>query len=135
MPNRTTRNTEDRKDRNGHILIVDDERAIRRLAKRVLSTHGYRVTACATGAEAIEAYAKLHAKVDLVILDMLMPKMNGVETLVQLKQMNPAVRAVLCSAFVPDLSGRTIAGEGFVGFIAKPFGLDTLLMLVERHVQ
>ena len=131
-----TRNNTEGQDRcGGHILVVDDEKAIRGLTKRILNLNGYRVTTCGGGAKAVDVYSGLHDEIDLVILDMIMPTMNGVETLRQLQQISPTVRAVLCSAFIPDLKGHTIADEGFVGFIAKPFGIDDLLTIVDRHMK
>jgi len=118
-----------------HVLVVDDEKAIRGLADRILASKGYRVTRCASGAEAVEVYSRLSGEIDLVILDMLMPNMNGFETLRLLKQADPSVRAILCSAFIPDLAGSSIAEEGFVGFIAKPFRIKDLLKLTNQHTK
>ena len=135
MSNRTSNATDASNDCQRHILVVDDEKAIRRLAKRIFNSEGYRVTMCASGSRAVDVYAKLRDQIDLVILDMFMPDMDGLETLRQLKQMNPTVRAILCSAYIPDLGKRTIKGEGFVGFIAKPFELIALLTLAQRHLE
>jgi CheY-like chemotaxis protein len=115
--------------------MVDDEMPILGLAERILTASGYSVTTCASGAEAVEVYSRLHDEIDLVILDMLMPKMNGAETLRQLQQIDPTVRAILCSAFIPDLKGRTVAAEGFVGFISKPFLVDDLLAIIDLHMK
>ena len=131
----TKSNTEGQDHRDRHILVVDDEKAIRGLTKRILTLKGYSVTTCAGGAKAVDAYSRLRDEIDLVILDMIMPTMNGIETLRQLKQIDPTVRAILCSAFIPDLKGRTVADEGFVGFISKPFGIDDLLATIDLHVK
>jgi CheY-like chemotaxis protein len=135
MTNRTKSNAEGQDRRDGHILMVDDEMPILGLAERILTASGYSVTTCASGAEAVEVYSRLHDEIDLVILDMLMPKMNGAETLRQLQQIDPTVRAILCSAFIPDLKGRTVAAEGFVGFISKPFLVDDLLAIIDLHMK
>ncbi|MDP6544102.1 MAG: response regulator [Phycisphaerae bacterium] len=132
-PTKSQTEAQDRRDR--HILMVDDEVAILRMTKRILTVKGYDVTTCASGAEAVEVYSKLHDKIDLVILDMIMPKMNGAETLIQLKQIDPTVRVVLCSAFIPDLKGHTVAAEGFVGFLSKPFQVNALLAIINLHVK
>ena len=118
-----------------HILVVDDDKAVRHLAQNILSSQGYSVTQCTDGAEAVDIYAKLGKQIDLVILDMLMPDMNGVETFRLLKQIDPRVKAILCSAFVPDFDGRSIAEEGFSDFIAKPFAVTELLKLTKRHIK
>jgi len=135
MANRTKSNTEGQDHRDGHILVVDDERAIRELTKRILTFEGYSVTTCAGGTKAVDVYSKLRDEIDLIILDMIMPEMNGVETLRQLKQIDSTVRVILCSAFIPDLNGHTIAAEGFVGFIAKPFKIDDLLAIIDLHMK
>jgi CheY-like chemotaxis protein len=134
MPNRTEK-IEDADRRDRHILVVDDEKAIRGLAERILKAKGYRVTTCNGGTQAVDVYSKLADQIDLVILDMLMPDMTGLETLRQLKETDPSVRAILCSGFVPDLIGKSVANAGFVGFIAKPFEMNELLELAERHVK
>ncbi|MBT3198934.1 MAG: response regulator [Phycisphaerales bacterium] len=118
-----------------HILVVDDDTAVRHLTKSILSSQGYDVTQCSDGAKAVDIYAKLGKEIDLVILDMLMPDMNGVETFRLLKQINPRVNAILCSAFVPDFNGRLIAEEGFSAFIAKPFAVTEFLKLTKRHTK
>jgi two-component system cell cycle sensor histidine kinase/response regulator CckA len=135
MPNTTKNNTEAKPPRSKHVLVVDDERAIRKLAKRILTVKGYDVTTCSSGAKAVDAYSRLYDQIDLVLLDMIMPEMNGVETLRNLKQIDPTVRAILCSAFVPDLDGETISDEGFAAFIAKPFKVKDLLTLTKHHTK
>ena len=135
MSDSTPNNTEDHEANNRHILVVDDEKAIRGLANRILVSKGYRVTTCNGGAKAVELYSKISDQIDLVILDMLMPDMTGIETLRLLKKTDPAVQAILCSAFVPEVDGNSISKEGFVGFIAKPFKMDALLALAQRHLK
>jgi len=135
MANPTKNNTEDQEHRNGHILVVDDETAVRRLTKRILAIKGYSVTTCAGGAQAVKIYARDHDKIDLVILDMVMPGLNGTETLRQFKQIDPTVRVILCSAFVPDIKGHTVADEGFVDLISKPFKIDDLLAITDLHMK
>jgi len=135
MVNKARINTEDRNRRDGHILFVDDEVPILGLAERILTASGYSITTCVNGADAVEVYSRLHDEIDLVILDMVMPKMSGTETLRKLKQIDPTVRAILCSAFIPDLKGRTVAAEGFVGFISKPFQVDNLLAIADLHMK
>jgi two-component system cell cycle sensor histidine kinase/response regulator CckA len=135
MPNTTKNNTEAKPPRSKHILVVDDEQAIRKLAKRILTVKGYDVTTCSNGAKAVDAYSRLYDQIDLVILDMIMPEMNGVETLRNLKQIDPTVRAILCSAFVPDLDRETISDEGFAAFMSKPFKVNELLAMAADHTK
>jgi PleD family two-component response regulator len=99
MANRTKSHTESPDRRERHILVVDDEVALLGLAERILTNEEYSVTTCVSGAKAVEVYSRLHDEIDLVILDMVMPEMNGAETLRLLKKIDPTVRAILCSGF------------------------------------
>ena len=135
MVQRAKKESESRCRRKAHILVVDDDMPILKMAECILTDEGYRVTTCSSGAGAVEVYSKLHDEIDLVILDMVMPEMSGIETLRHLKLIDPTVRAILCSAFIPDLDGQAIAAEGFVSFIAKPFNTDDLLALAELHTR
>jgi len=79
--------------------VVDDEQTVRDLAARILRTLGCKVTTCNNGAEAVEYYRKAWKQTDLVILDMVMPEMNGRETFLAMRRINPDIRALLSSGY------------------------------------
>lgn len=111
------------------ILVVDDEEIVRNLAERMLIKAGYQVVSCENGEEALRLYRTAIGAIDLVVLDMMMPKMNGHDTFAAMKQFNPDVKVLLMSGF----SDRDVQGdltEGIVGFIHKPFQMRTFLMKV-----
>jgi CheY-like chemotaxis protein len=103
------------------ILLVDDEAAILEVSKEMLETLGYRVVTAATGMEAVEIYQNLGQKVDLVILDMIMPGMGGARTFDSLKSLNPDVKVLLSSGYSIDGEARDILARGCKGFIQKPY--------------
>lgn len=106
---------------NARILLVDDEQLVRELGADSLRNLGYKVTLCGDGEEAVEYYKKSWKEIDLVILDMIMPKMGGRETFLAMRDINPEIKAVLCSGFSSENESQEILDEGLLGFIAKPF--------------
>jgi PAS domain S-box-containing protein len=118
--------------RNGDelILVVDDEEAIRSLAKDTLECYGYRVLTTENGAEAIEVYREHKDEIGLVILDMVMPKMGGREAFIKLKELDPHVKAILSTGYSQDGKAQEILDSGVMGFIQKPYQLNELLSKV-----
>lgn len=114
-----------------HILIADDEAMVRDLAERMLTKSGYKVTKCADGAEAIESYHKAKDKIDLVLLDIIMPRMNGKDAFAAMKRDNPSVRTILMSGYSDHNVAETLE-QGMVGFLPKPFQMKQLLAIVRE---
>jgi two-component system cell cycle sensor histidine kinase/response regulator CckA len=118
----------------GTILLVDDEAAIRTLTHLALGMHGYRVLEAADGLQALEIYRREPGRIDLVILDVMMPKLSGPQTLERLLALDPAVRVVFTSgAHAGDLTEADRARS--VGFFAKPFRLEDLTNTVRTVLQ
>lgn len=111
---------------HGRILIVDDEEIIRQMAKDMLGYLGYEVESSPDGEAAVLYYKEHYKEVDLVILDMVMPKMGGKECFRALKEINPDVRAVLSTGFSRDGAAQEILDEGLVDFIQKPYRVGNL---------
>ena len=118
-----------------HVLVVDDEKAIRTLLAQILGKRGLTVTMCADGATAVSSYAENHHTIDLVFLDLVMPDMSGLDVMRAFKEINPSPRVILCSGYMPDLEGKTVAQHGFLAFLAKPFGVKAVLKMIDRHVE
>jgi PAS domain S-box-containing protein len=112
---------------SGHetILLADDEEMIRRLGKRILQRFGYQVVLAEDGKEAVEIYQREHAHIDLVILDVTMPRLSGPDAYRQLQQIDPQVRVLFSSGYATD---REAVGEyrQACGFIAKPYRVEEL---------
>ncbi|MCB1100195.1 MAG: response regulator [Verrucomicrobiae bacterium] len=117
-------------DGSGRILVADDEEVVRAVCSGMLRRHGYEVSTVGDGKEALE-YLASGAKVDLVILDLTMPRMSGKETLIQVRRRYPQIPVIISSGYLVDLDA--FAGE--VGsrpdaFVAKPFVINSMLRAV-----
>jgi len=114
----------------GMILLVDDEETVRTSTARLLETMGYRVIQAVDGADALDKYREKPNEIALVLLDMVMPVMDGPETFRKLEEINPGVRALLISGFSADSAADGLINEGAIGFIQKPFLPDKLAAAV-----
>ena len=119
---------------NETILFVDDEPMILEVGGEMLSELGYRVLAANGGQEALDIFASDHDRIDLVILDMIMPKLGGGETYDRLKAIDPDVRVILSSGYSIDGEASEILRKGCNGFIQKPFGLGQLSAKIREVV-
>jgi two-component system cell cycle sensor histidine kinase/response regulator CckA len=108
------------------VLLVDDEDIVIEIAKEMLASLGYDVLIARGGREALEIYEKERDTIDLVILDMIMPKMGGGEVYDQLKQINPGLKVLLSSGYSIDGQAGEILQRGCNGFIQKPFDMRRL---------
>jgi len=105
------------------ILLVDDEHMILDVSRQMLEKLGYTVLSAASGREAIEMYQKHLNEISLVIIDMIMPDLNGGETYDELKKITPEVKVLLASGYSMDGQAQDILGRGCNGFIQKPFNI------------
>jgi two-component system cell cycle sensor histidine kinase/response regulator CckA len=108
------------------ILLVDDEEQVLKLTVRVLNSLGYTVLEAMNGREAVDVYEREKDKIDLVILDMIMPAMGGDKAYELLKAINPDIRVLLCSGYSIDGHAMAILEQGCAGFIQKPFDIKRL---------
>jgi PAS domain S-box-containing protein len=114
----------------GHVLIIDDEHYICEICREMLTDFGYAVTTCDNGTDAISFYEHHSAEIDLVIIDMIMPKINGIQCFEQFKDINPRIKAILSTGYSLDEEAREILKTGVLGFIRKPFTGDDLKKIV-----
>ncbi len=108
------------------VLLVDDEDMIIEVGEEMLTVLGCRVITARSGREAAEVLAARGDAVDLVVLDMIMPGMNGRETFEAVKQVRPDVKVLLASGYSMDGEAAEIMKQGCDGFIQKPFNLNRL---------
>jgi PAS domain S-box-containing protein len=109
------------------VLVVDDEETIRSLVKDTLESYGYCVLVAENGEEAVRIYREMGERIDLVILDMVMPKMGGRETFQRLKELNPKVKALLSTGYSQNGKAQEILDSGVLGFLQKPYQTHELL--------
>lgn len=111
---------------SGTILLVDDESLVIDVGIPLLENLGYTVLSANSGREALEIYKSRHDAINLVILDMIMPDMDGTETFDQLKAFDADVNVLLSSGYSLDEKASQILERGCRGFIQKPFNLQEL---------
>lgn len=113
------------------VLIVDDAIFMRESIKKMLEGNGYYVAGEAgDGVEAIEVYRKV--KPDLVLLDITMPDMNGIEALKRIKQLDSNAKIIICSAMgYQDMIAQSIQ-SGAEDFIVKPFDATRLIAVIKK---
>lgn len=103
-----------------NILVVDDAEFMRMTLKRMVEAYGYTVVAEAgTGAAAVEEFAR--TRPDLVLLDITMPEMGGVEALRRIKEIDSAAKVVICSAVGQQAIVAQTVEYGAIDFVVKPF--------------
>jgi DNA-binding NtrC family response regulator len=116
------------------VLVVDDEAAVRRFAVRVLQRDGYDVLEAADGHEALEMLRARQVTVDLIVSDIVMPRINGVELMQAVSESHPGVPVVLMSGYATAaLSELGIATP--CSILPKPFPAERLLAEVHRCVR
>jgi two-component system cell cycle sensor histidine kinase/response regulator CckA len=114
------------------VLLVDDEDMILDVSRDLLEKLGYEVLTVKSGIEAIEVYRTSQKKIDIVILDMVMPKMGGGDTYEKLKEIDPAVKVLLSSGYSIDGQASKILSRGCDGFIQKPFDIKSLSFEIRK---
>jgi len=110
------------------ILVVDDERVVRDVLRRLLEKAGHQVLVADGGREGLETYRKNHHHLDLVIVDVMMPDMDGRDVLALMREVNPGVRAVLSSGYSVDGEGA-LATDG-VRLLQKPYALEDVTRVI-----
>ena len=116
-----------------NILICDDAAFMRMMIKDILTKNGYTVVGEAeNGAKAVEKYAEL--KPDLVLMDITMPEMDGIQALKKIKEADPSATVIMCSAMGQQAMVIESIQSGAKDFIVKPFQADRVLEAVRKVV-
>ena len=109
------------------ILVVDDEEAIRAVANRILTRHGYRVVVAANGVEGLKMYDEHHADLAAIITDVSMPEMDGPAMIAALRERKVEIPIIVSSGYIPEEGAGRLLDTGTEFFISKPFSADGLL--------
>ncbi len=108
------------------ILVVEDDPTLLELTGEILETLGYQPICAADGAEALEIVAETDDPIHLVLSDVAMPGMGGVELAVGLQRCNPTIPIVLMSGYAPDPMGGGFSSENLAAWLQKPFSVNAL---------
>lgn len=126
---------EGRRSRGEHALVVDDDAGVRRSFSRVLRQAGYVVSDAEDGLAALEFLGQTARAVDVVLLDLDMPRMGGEEALGQIKRKHPHIPVIIVSAHTASDVLASVRGRGAHAMIAKPCGPEELLSYVGRALE
>jgi two-component system chemotaxis response regulator CheY len=118
---------------SGKILIVDDSALSRRTLRRILESAGYEAVEADDGMAALELY--FLEKPDLVLLDLVMKGMYGLDVLVKLREMDQEARVIVASADIQSSTRKMVDEAGALGFITKPFVSEQVIAAVEAVLE
>jgi CheY-like chemotaxis protein len=115
----------------GRVLLVDDEKEVIEVCKEMLETLGYEVLVAGAGAQALSVVQNDTKGIDLMILDVVMPGMDGVQTYEAVRHLNPDIRVLVCSGLSPKQKIRQMIDKGCRDFLLKPFDIVKLSKKIE----
>jgi len=108
------------------VLLIDDEEMVINISEMMLKNLGYKVLKAHSGSEGLQLFEENQSKIDLIISDLEMPKMNGEEVMDKLRAIDPQIKVMLSSGALTDTDEQYVMNKGFNGFLKKPYNLDTL---------
>lgn len=118
----------------GVVLVIDDEKAVREAVVDILAFEGLEAITAVNGETGIALYREREAEVLLVLLDLSMPGLNGIETLKQLKQINPQVKVLLSSGYSREELNQQINTTDIAGFLQKPYSTHHLTRIIRSQL-
>jgi two-component system cell cycle sensor histidine kinase/response regulator CckA len=117
---------------SGTVLVVDDQEAVRNVARQMLERAGLTVLLASNGHQAIKTFRKHAGEIAIVLLDLTMPDMDGEEVFRSLRRIRPDAQVILSSGYGEDEIAPRLAGESPAGFLQKPYQAAELLAKVRR---
>lgn len=117
---------------NGHVLVVDDEDAVRATAAQMIAYFGFEVKQAGSGPQALDLVRTSPNPFDLVLLDLTMPGMDGYATFTALRELRPGLRIVVFSGYSAQDARARFAGQNLNGFLQKPFGAGALREILSQ---
>ena len=120
------------KEKTPTLLIVDDEYNIRSMLKEVFEMNGFSVYTAANGQEGVDIYREHLLEIDLVILDMVMPIMDGKKAFYEIKKMKDDQKVIIISGYAQREDLQEILRKGALAFMSKPFQIDAIVAKVKE---
>ncbi len=111
---------------SGTVLVVDDDMLVCKSLGRTLRKLGFEVLVASGGVEALELYREHGSRIQIVLLDVIMPGMGGLEVFQALKQLDPRVRVLISSGYSEEATSEALMEQGALGFLKKPYDIDKL---------
>jgi CheY-like chemotaxis protein len=116
------------------VLFVDDEELLRKVAKRNLENLGYTVVSAADGREAVEVYGRESRNIDVVVLDLTMPGLTGLQVMTKIRAVSPEVPVIISSGFSSEVDAKEVIKAGATDFLPKPYAPEDLARSVQRNL-
>ena len=120
---------------NKLILVVDDEEVLRNMASEVLSKEQYRILTAEDGEQALKIFREKWHEIDLVLLDLVMPKINGYDTYIQMKSINPEVKVIITTGYSFNENIPDLLKIGINDIIMKPYKLSSFLETISKTIE
>ena len=117
------------------ILLIDDEPLVRNVQMHILESAGFEVVIARDGHEGVEIYKREIGNIDLVVLDYTMPGMNGMETWLLLRDLDPEIRVIFCSGNCPPKEVTLMLARGVRGYVQKPFLIADFIPAINRALE
>ncbi|MEH1808663.1 hybrid sensor histidine kinase/response regulator [Nostoc sp.] len=130
-----TRSPENLPPKTGHgelILVVDDEAAIQEITITSLEAHNYKILVASDGIEAIALYAQNRDKISAVLMDIMLPSLDGLTAMRTLQKINPQVRIIASSGLMSENKLSAVAAIGVNTFLSKPYTVNELLLSLQK---
>lgn len=116
---------------HGHVLVVDDEPSVARLTGLVLNQQGFDVEVAVSGRQALEMIQSLPGRFRLILVDLSMPDLSGVEVLQQARALGCPAPVVLTSGYSRTETAQVVGSAEFAGYLQKPYRLEALLEVID----
>lgn len=120
---------------SGTVLLVDDEETLRILNKELIESLGYSVVLASNGLEAIKEYSDRFGEIDIVLMDMIMPVMNGSEAFYKIRKIDDNSKIIIASGFTYDKNIDVLMKAGLKGFIHKPYSVSAISKLLKEVME
>ena len=119
---------------SGCVLVVDDELVVLSTAEEMLRNLGYCVFTAPNGEKALSIYRKYGSGIDLVLMDLAMPGMDGRECFNRLREINPDIRVILSSGYGREGRAQQLLDAGVLAFLRKPYSLSELAEMLKEYL-
>ncbi len=119
----------------GIVLVVDDEEILRSLLREALEALGYEVITASDGHDAVELYEKMHRQIDLVLMDLRMPRKNGADAFREMRMIKPDVRVLISSGYGEEGEASEMVRSGAMGICSKPYTIEKLSEQIARAME
>jgi len=117
---------------SGTILLVDDERTLRTMAAAILESMGFYALTAQDGLEALEIFSERGSEIDMILLDLIMPQMGGIETYHELRKIAATIPIIICSGYSVEEVSDIIVNDEYAGFVQKPYKPEQLRIVIVK---